>query len=482
MRKEKRSDGRLVIVSNRLPVVMQKIEKKKVKFKHAVGGLVTALSPVMKKRGGLWVGWAGNYEEEGVDTRRLLDAATAKVGYDLVPVELSIKNFDLYYKGYSNEILWPLFHNFSSYCNFVPAYFTAYKEVNKKFADTVFENLNESDFVWVHDYHLIKVAHYLREAGVKNRLAFFLHIPFPPLETFMRLPCRLELLEAMLEYDLVGFQTELDKKNFTDAVGHMMSIRAEKSAHESIFRIATFEKTVKIGSFPISIDFEEFSASAMKKKVRKKSSEFKENSPDQVLMLGVDRLDYTKGIPQRLYAYKILLEDNPDLRGRIKLIQIMVPSRVDIPQYANLKSEIERLIGEINGRFSLPGWIPIEYRYRTLAREELLAYYSACEIALVTPLKDGMNLVAKEYCAASNDENGVLILSEFAGAVAQLKTGAIRVNPFDENALAKAMKKAFFMPVEKKRRRMRRLRQQIIKYDIYWWVDTFLAASTDCQE
>jgi trehalose 6-phosphate synthase/phosphatase len=481
MQSETDTLGRLIIVSNRLPVILEK-KKKKIKIKPAAGGLVTALNPVLRKRGGMWVGWAGNYEEEGLDTTALLEEKSKSAGYDLVPVELSITNFDLYYKGFSNEILWPLFHNFSTYCNFAPNYFAAYNEVNRKFAQSVSARLNRKDFVWVHDYHLIKVARFLRELGVKNRLAFFLHTPFPPLETFMRMPCRQDLLESLLEYDLIGFQTKQDKDNFIDAVLQLTSLKPAKKASARLYLLSFGSREVKVGYFPISIDYDEFSESGKRGRVIRKSRELKENYPDQQLMFGVDRLDYTKGIPQRLGAYRMFLEKNPELRGKTKLIQILVPSRIDIPQYATLKSEIEGLIGEINGRFSLPGWIPIEYRYCTLSREELLAYYQASEIALVTPLKDGMNLVAKEYCATNNDENGVLILSEFAGAMAQLKNGAILVNPYDEQALATAMQKAVAMRIENRRRRMRRLRQNIRTYDIYWWVDSFLAASTDCEE
>jgi trehalose 6-phosphate synthase len=477
MSSKKLFDGRLIVVSNRLPVVIKKTEMGKNKFKPAVGGLVTAMNPILKKREGLWIGWAGDYKEEGIDTKELLRNKTKEVGYDLIPVELSIANYNLYYKGYANEVLWPLFHNFSSYCVFAPEFYTAYDEVNKKFADTVFENLHESDFVWIQDYHLIKVAKYLREMGTTNCIAHFLHIPFPPLETFMRMPNKQELLDALLEYDLIGFQTEQDKKNFIDAVYKLTDLKQTEVESESIYKFMVGSREISVGSFAISIDYNEFSDGAKREKVFKKSKELKETYRDQVLMLGVDRLDYTKGIPQKLKAYQMLLEENPELRGRIKLIQVLVPSRVDIPQYSELKSEIEQLVGQINGCFSQPGWIPVQYRYRILSREELLVYYQACEIALVTPLKDGMNLVAKEYCASKSDENGVLILSEFAGAMHQLKCGALLVNPFDTKSLVGVMKEAFFMSKKKKKKRMRKLQENIRSYDIYWWMDSFLSAA-----
>jgi len=477
MNSKETGDSRLVIVSNRLPVVMEKVEKKKYKFKPATGGLVTAMNPILKKRGGVWIGWAGDYKEEDINTKELLKNKTKEAGYDLIPVELSIVNYNLYYEGYSNEVLWPLFHNFSTYCVFKPKFYTAYNEVNKKFADAVFENLNKSDFVWIHDYHLIKVAGYLREMGATNRIAYFLHIPFPPLETFMRIPNRQELLDALLEYDLIGFQTEQDKKNFIDVVYKLTDLKQTEAGSGSICKITVDSREVTVGSFAISIDYDEFSEGAKRKKVLKKSKSLKEAYLDQLLMLGIDRLDYTKGIPQKLKAYRMLLEENPELMGRVKLIQILVPSREDIAQYADLKSEIERLVGQINGSFSQPGWIPVQYLYGTLSREKLLAYYQACEVALVTPLKDGMNLVAKEYCASRNDESGVLILSEFAGAMHQLKCGALLVNPFDIKSLVSTMKRAVSMSKEEQKERMLKLRQNIRSYDINWWVDSFLGAA-----
>ena len=481
MNSKETGDSRLVIVSNRLPVVMKKVGKNTYKFKPAAGGLVTAMNPILKKRGGVWIGWAGDYKEENINTKELLKNRRKEAGYDIIPIELSITNYNLYYEGYSNEVLWPLFHNFSTYCVFKPEFYKAYSEVNKKFADTVFENLNKSDFVWIHDYHLIKVAGYLREMGVTNRIAYFLHIPFPPLETFMRMPHKQVLLDALLEYDLVGFQTEQDKKNFIDVVYKLTDLKHSEVESGTICKITVGSREVNVGSFAISIDYDEFSEGTKKKKVLRKSKELKEIYPDQLLMLGIDRLDYTKGIPQKLKAYRMLLEENPQLRGRIKLIQILVPSREDVEQYAELKSEIERLVGQINGSFSQPGWIPVQYRHGALKREEILTYYRTCEVALVTPLKDGMNLVAKEYCACRNNESGVLILSEFAGAMQQLKCGALVVNPFDIESLVLAMKRAISMSKEEQKERILKLQQNIRSYDIYWWVDFFLDAARKTQ-
>ncbi|MFT7879530.1 MAG: trehalose-6-phosphate synthase [Sulfurimonas sp.] len=467
---------RLIVVSNRLPVVLKKKKKKPMEYtiKPASGGLVTALVPVLKKRGGLWIGWSGTYLEEGVDLRKFLQENPHDPDYMLSPVAITLQEYEDYYKGFSNEVLWPLFHNLPSYCNFFPEYYDTYKQVNQRFAQTILQDLRKNDFVWVQDYHLIPVAEYLREARVGNTLGFFLHIPFPPAETFLRLPCRHKIIDALLAYDLVGFQTPGDRNNFLDVVKLLDEEVTISDKTLSVASIQTKERTCRAGVFPISIDFDEFSEGAKAEDVEKPLNRIRKEYQGKTLFLGIDRLDYTKGIPERLRAYRRLLEENPELIGKVVLFQVMVPSRGDIGKYANFKDEIERLIGEINGRFSQLGWVPVQYRYGSLSRKQLLAYYQAAEIALVTPLKDGMNLVAKEYCAAHNDESGVLILSEFAGSAYQFHKQAMLVNPFDANSIATAMKKAIDLDPSEKQERMRKLRENIRRYDIYWWVDTFL--------
>jgi trehalose 6-phosphate synthase len=403
--------SRLIIVSNRLPVVVKKGVKNRYELSQAAGGLVTAMTPVLKRDGGVWIGWAGNFLEENIDVEELLRQEMEDLNYRYRSVDINLNDYELYYKGFSNEVLWPLFHNVSVYCNFDANYYEAFKKVNQKFAQTIMSELIDNDFIWVHDYHLINTGKELREKGVKNTIAFFLHIPFPPADTFNRIPWRLEIIDAMLSYDLIGFQTENDKKNFLEVVASLIEDAAIDQKEEEIATIVIQKEEHKVGAFPVSIDYDEFSNQAKSEEVSKMTEELKEDYPGQKIMLGIDRLDYSKGIPQRLKAYRRLLEKYPRLRTKVKLIQVMVPSRVDIIEYANLKSEIEQLVGEINGKFSQPGWIPIMYYFHSLSRTELLAYYRASDIALVTPLKDGMNLVAKEYCAANIDKDGVLILS-----------------------------------------------------------------------
>ncbi|MCW9068341.1 MAG: trehalose-6-phosphate synthase [Sulfurimonas sp.] len=468
--------SRLIIASNRLPVILKKSIDSSYKLSHASGGLVTAMTPVLKKYSGVWVGWAGNYLEEDVGVNELLKKEEKDLNYKYRPVDISLNDYELYYKGFSNETLWPLFHNMPGYCTFKLNSYKAYQKVNKIFAITIMKNLMADDFIWIHDYHLINTAIELRKSGIKNNMAFFLHIPFPPLETFNRMPWRVEIITALLSYDLIGFHTELDKNNFLEVIEALIEDAVFYDKELDITTVVSKNTRHKVGVFPISIDYNEFSTQAESKEVTRITNDIKSSYAGEKFILGIDRLDYSKGIPQRLRAYRSLLAKNPKLRTKIKLMQIMIPSREDIDKYSELKSEIEELIGEINGKFSQLGWIPIQYSYDSLSRTELLAYYRASEIALVTPLKDGMNLIAKEYCAANIDKDGVLILSEFAGAKCQFKDDALIVNPYDEESVVNTIKKALSMKAQEKRKRMENMQNNIKKFDVFWWVDSFLKA------
>jgi trehalose 6-phosphate synthase len=353
---------------------------------------------------------------------------------------------------------------------------SSYKKVNRKFAEVIIDNTSSDDYIWVHDYHLMSIAKEMREMGIDSPIGFFLHIPFPPLDIFLKLPWRSQILRHLLEYDIIGFQTLRDRTNFQQCIRTLIS-DATFQGKGRILSLTSGDRTVRVGNFPISIDFDEFVKLASTNEVAEKAWFIHEDLPQRHLILGVDRLDYTKGIPYRLEAFRNLLTRFPDLHRNISLLQIIVPSRADIPTYHNLKIEIERLVGDINGQFTQSGWIPIHYIFRHLDPIELLAYYRTAEIALLTPLKDGMNLVAKEYCASSLEENGVLILSEFAGAVAQLQKGALIVNPYDVEGIASTIYQAYTMDTEERRRRMRKLRQSIRRQDIYWWIDSFLKAA-----
>jgi trehalose 6-phosphate synthase/phosphatase len=468
-------ERRLVIVSNRLPLVIKKTPAGW-DITTGSGGLVTAIAPVLRNRGGLWIGWSGAQVEESLEEP--LREASRNMGYELLPVILSADEISAYYSGFSNEIIWPLFHDLQSRCNFDPAYWECYREVNRKFAETIRATVRTDDYIWVHDYHLMNVAQELHHLGTDQKVGFFLHIPFPSPDIFEKLPWRNDLIHALLEFDLLGFQTLRDRRNFLQCVRTFVhNVKVQGKAKDQVVTLEVGSRTIKAGSFPISIDFAQFALQAEAKEVADSAWFIHETLGDNKIILGVDRLDYTKGILQRLKAFERALVKYPHLHHKISFIQVVVPSRVDIPEYRDLQIEIEQLIGNINGRFTKYGWVPIQYIFRNLDRYELLGYYRTAEIALITPLKDGMNLVAKEYCACSLEEKCVLILSEFAGASAQLHRWSLMVNPYDVDGIADAICAAFEMDAEQCVQRMHRLRQVIRKYDIFWWVDSFLEAA-----
>ncbi|MFQ5559455.1 MAG: trehalose-6-phosphate synthase [Nitrospinota bacterium] len=466
--------ARLIVVSNRLPIVIEQDDGQWV-CRPGSGGLVTAMAPVLKNRGGQWIGWPGITTEHDVDHESILDAATENAGYSLKPVLLTEEEKNKFYFGFSNEIIWPLFHDLQTNCNFDPSYWKIYETVNKKFSDVIAKNYEQGDFIWVHDYHLINVAGQLREKGIDSKIGFFLHIPFPSLDIFLKLPWRFKILQAFLEYDLIGFQTLRDRRNFLQCIRTLKThffIRGKGK----VIKLLSDKREIRVGAFPIGIDFDEFSKGAATPEVSLKALSLHKNLLNSTLILGVDRLDYTKGIPNKLLAFQNALERYPELINKITLIQVVVPSRENIPQYFTLKTEIEQLVGEINGKYTDSGWVPIHYIFRNLSRLELLSYYKTSEIALVTPLKDGMNLVAMEYCAASPEGNCTLILSEFAGAAAQLQKGALLVNPYDIEGMANAIYQAFIMPENERTKRMKKLNRLIKSKNIFHWVDSFLGA------
>jgi trehalose 6-phosphate synthase len=469
-------EQRLVVVSNRLPVVLSKDSNGQWESKPGSGGLVTALAPVLRSRGGVWIGWPGTVQEDDVDLQPLLAAATEDAGYTFVPVALTAEEREKFYLGFSNEVIWPLFHDLQSFCHFDPGYWACYEDVNRAFANVIAEQTNESDYVWIHDYHLMNVAEELRQRQVPRQTGFFLHIPFPPPDIFLKLPWRDRVLQGILSHDIVGFQAERDLRNFVLCVQALLKNATVEHNGERVL-IRHDEKTIQLGFFPIGIDFDEFAQHAESKEVSETAWSLREALPNRQLVLGLDRLDYTKGIPERLKAFRTALARHKDLHGKITFVQVVIPSRTDIDEYAELKSEIEGLVGQINGQFTTPGWVPIHYLFRSLDRTDLLAYYRSAEIALITPLKDGMNLVAKEYCASSI-ETGVLILSEFAGAAPQMETGALLVNPYDIEGTADAIYQAWAMPEAERRTRLSALRKVVREQDIYWWVNTFLQTSS----
>ena len=474
--------NRLIIVSSRFPVLLEQAATGRWQTKPGSGGLVAAIAPIMKKQGGLWIGWPGTSLTGDMSLDGLLRAAIRDSGCTFKPVPLTPKEMDGFDCGFANEILWPLFHDFQTRCCFDPVYWKMHRKVNRKFAAVIYRNTDDDDHIWVYDYHLIGVGRELRHLGLTSKIAHFLNIPFPPLDVFLKLPWCFQILNALLAYDVVGFQTQRDKGNFMQCV-RAMSKDVLVRGEEDVITAKVDQRSVRIGDFPTSIDFEEVALMAESTEVDGRVAEIQANlgsdTNRRTLLLGVDRLDYIKGIPEKLAAFRNALQRFPRLRKKISLIQIIVPSRMNIHKYRDLKLDIDRMVSDINGRYAQTDWVPIHYIFRRVDRTELIALYRAADVALITPLKDGMNLVAKEYCAANVTENGVLILSEFAGAAAQLHAAALLVNPYDIEKVADAIAAACDMPLAERRRRMKIMRATVRKYDIYWWVDSFLTVVFD---
>ncbi len=467
--------GKFIIVSNRLPIVLEKTDSGW-EVHPGSGGLVQAVAPILKRKGGLWVGWPGvSGDEEG--WREVAAQAVAKTGYELVPVPLSEEEVDQFYLGFSNAVLWPLFHDFLDACDFDPVYWRTYREVNRKFARAVVSSSRPGDFVWVQDYQLIHVGQFIREAARGGRrIGFFLHTPFPPLDIFIKLPWRASILRGLVAYDILGFQTFRDRRNFLTCL-HQLLPDVRTRSRGSLVEARIGERTLSVASFPVGIPYAAFAKAATSDEVETRLAELRRDLGDARLILGVDRQDYTKGIPQRLQAFRTALERYPELREKVVFFQVSVPSREGVSEYQHLKMEIERMVGEINGRFATVGWVPVHYYYRSVPQRTLIALYRLADVAFVTPLKDGMNLVAKEYCACQVESDGVLVLSEFAGAAAQLQGGAMLVNPYDVEGVAETLKAALDLPAEERAERMRHMQWRIARQDVFWWADRYLSAA-----
>lgn len=465
--------GRLINISNRLPVSIKKTASG-LRVERSSGGLATALDSVWKEQPGVWIGWPGTTENEPVD--QLLARASRRRSHVLKGVVLTSEEVDKFYAGFTNEIIWPLFHSMSTRCNFDPDYWEMYQRVNRKFAAAAAETARNDDFIWVHDYHLMLTGCYLRQLGNRSRAGFFLHIPFPSPDIFEQLPWRDTILHCLLDFDVVGFQTDRYRNNFLSCLKDLFPDAVVETVSPHV--VVKFEgRQTIVGTFPISIDFEEFAQRAARPEVAARSAAIRQEFQENILVLGVDRLDYTKGIPERLKAFRFLLRRFPELHRQITFAQVVVPSREDIPKYKELRQDIELLVSKINGEFTERGWVPVHYMHRHLTRDELIAYYRAADIALITPMKDGMNLVAKEFCASQVDERGVVIISEFAGASDELRHGAILVNPNDIAGVAQAVRDASLMSPEEKSTRMRLLRNIVKEHNVHRWAQSFLQAA-----
>lgn len=464
----------ITIVSNRLPVVMHH-NADGWQVESGTGGLVQAMNPILERMGGRWIGWPGLCVEDGSGWLEPLHQVSTQVGFEMNPVILTRAQVDGFYAGFSNSVIWPLFHGFADRCDFDARFYEIYHAVNEKFADVITACANKNDLLWVHDYHLMHVGQWLRMRGRRGPLCFFLHIPFPSPENYTKLPWRKDILQALLAYDLVGLQTERDRNNFVQCIERVLPDVLIHEVHDTII-LETQTRRVQVGVFPISTDFADFSRLAASDEVQQRMLALREQIGPYQVLLGIDRLDYTKGLIERLLAFEQALKQFPELMETVVLFQLVIPSRENVQEYRTLKRELDRLVGRINGRFSTPAWQPIRYLYNTVEPPELCALYRLASAAVVTPLRDGMNLVAKEYCACQVDETGVLILSEFAGAAATMD-GAIRVNPYDINELSKEIHTAVTMNKTERTQRMRVLREHIRTHDVFWWAKRFLDAA-----
>nr|WP_207794051.1 alpha,alpha-trehalose-phosphate synthase (UDP-forming) [Ramlibacter algicola] len=448
----------MVVVSNRIADPR----------KTAAGGLAVALGEVLNNSGGLWFGWSGKLVDEPVGTD--LPVHKQQAGpVTLATMDLTREDYEAYYVGYSNGVLWPVLHYRLDLADFDAGYIEGYRRVNQTFARKLMELLRPDDIVWVQDYHLIPLAAELRALGCQQRIGFFLHIPLPPPLIFAAIPGHDWLMKGLCSYDLVGFQSRADLDNFTR---YIQDEAHAQDLGEGRWRV--FNRTLQAGAFPIGIDVKEFESLAAGAESMDMFERMRREYSRRKLLVGVDRLDYSKGLPQRLRAFRELLAKYPESRKSATLIQIASPSREDVSAYTDILHELESLCGSINGNYGELDWMPVRYMHRTVARARLPGLYRASRVALVTPLRDGMNLVAKEYIAAQDpDDPGVLVLSRFAGAAEQLKE-ALLVNPYDTAGTAEAIHVALEMPLEERQQRHQALLATIRKADVHWWCDSYL--------
>jgi len=450
--------SRLVVVSNRVGDPR----------KAAAGGLAVALGDALSVNGGLWFGSSGTVVEGGTPGEGELHIQQAgKV--TLSTLDMCREDHDSYYLGYSNGVLWPVFHYRLDLADFDAGFIRGYRRVNQMMARKLMPQLLPDDIIWVHDYHLIPLADELRAMGCKNRIGFFLHTPLPPPLILAAIPQHEWLIRSLFAYDLVGFQSQSDVEHFSVYVGR--EAQAE-TLDQHQFR--AFGRTVQARAFPIGIDVDEFAALTHAKEAREMYERMKDEYSRRQLLLGVERLDYSKGLPQRLRAFRQLLQSYPDNLNSATLIQIASPSREAMHTYSDLRQELESLCGSINGDFGELDWMPVRYIHRNVARKRLPGLYRAARVALVTPLRDGMNLVAKEFIAAQDPADpGVLVLSRFAGAAEQLKE-ALLVNPYDTHGTAEIIQRALQMPLVERQRRHQHLLERIRTEDVHWWRKLFL--------
>lgn len=475
---------RLVIVSNRLPFNVQ-IDGGEIRFLESAGGLVSGLDAYLRSFGSkntppesyIWVGWPGNNVEPGLRDRL---NAEALARFRSSPVYLSEQEMDRFYHGFCNKTIWPLFHYFPSYTSYQEEHWGSYERVNEVFCNALLEIVREDDLVWIHDYHLMLLPQMVRARLPSIPVGFFLHIPFPSFDVFRLLPrkWRKKILEGIFGADVVGFHTFEYSQNFLHCAMRILDLE------HSLGQVSLPTHIAKVDTFPMGIDFEKFYNAVSSPETKKEKEELTKSLTQAKVILSVDRLDYSKGIINRLEGFEILLDRYPQFRGNVVLIMVVVPSRIAVDQYEMMKKQIEEMVGKINGKFGTVGWTPIVYQYRHVPFHSLVALYAVSDVGLVTPLRDGMNLVAKEYIASRTDGTGVLVLSEMAGAANELGEAVI-VNPNYREEIADALREALEMLPEEQRRRNQVMQARLRRYNVLRWADEFvqqLAESKKMQE
>ncbi|GAY18085.1 trehalose-phosphate synthase [Mycobacterium sp. shizuoka-1] len=463
-----------MVVANRLPIDMERLPDGSLTWKRSPGGLVTALEPLLRKQRGAWIGWPGIVDgpEEPI----------VEDGLQLFPVRLSAEDVAEYYEGFSNATLWPLYHDVIVKPIYHREWWDRYVEVNRRFAEATSRAAAEGATVWVQDYQLQLVPKMLRMLRPDLTIGFFLHIPFPPVELFMQMPWRTEIIEGLLGADLVGFHLPGGAQNFLFLSRRLVGAntsRASVGVRSRFGEVQLGFRTVKVGAFPISIDSADLDGTARNRGIRRRAKEIRaELGNPRKILLGVDRLDYTKGIDVRLKAFSELLAEGRAKRDDTVLVQLATPSRERVESYRILRNEIEQQVGHINGEYGEVGHPVVHYLHRPVPREELIAFFVAADVMLVTPFRDGMNLVAKEYVACRSDLGGALVLSEFTGAAAELRQ-AYLTNPHDLEGVKDTIEAALNQTPEEGRRRMRALRRQVLAHDVDRWARSFLDALAD---
>ena len=455
---------RLIILSNRLPVKIEKDERGEFIVSPSEGGLATGLGSLETETEMIWIGWPGIFTDDE-DEKKEITKRLNKLNF--YPVFLSEEQIELYYEGYSNSTIWPLCHYFFSYIEYKDEYWEAYQDVNELFAKAALPLINDEDIIWVQDYQLMLLPAMIRKEKSKVSIGYFHHIPFPSYELFRVLPKREVLLNGLLGADLIGFHTHDYMRHFISAIYRVLQLES------SLDEIELSDRVVHVDTFPMGINYDQYHDTALEPGVKEKVIELRKNIGNHPIILSVDRLDYSKGILHRLIGFSQFLEKHPEYLGKVSLVMIVVPSRDQVDMYAELKIKIDEMIGNINGQYSDLGWTPVHYFYQSFEFEELIAMYYTADIALVSPLRDGMNLVAKEYIATKHSNPGVLILSEMAGAAIEL-TDAISINPNDTEEIEKSIYEALTMDEDEKMRRLKRMQKRISTQTVKKWAGDFV--------